>query len=260
MPSLPDEANQASLLLEDLLGSGLTGVYLYGSAVAGGLRPHSDVDVLAVVERRLPDDLRAELVRWLLQISGRVGDVRGVRPLEVTVVHLQEVVPWRYPPRRELIYGEWMRASYERGFVPSEEADPDLAVLLAQARQQSVALRGPDASDLLDPVPEADLRRALKESLPALLDGLEGDERNVSLTLARMWRTATSGALVPKDEAASWALPRLPGSLRPALQSARDGYLRGEEEPWDGRTDEVRQLVAFLTQAVEAALTREDRV
>jgi streptomycin 3"-adenylyltransferase len=38
-------------LLEDTLGADLIGAYLHGSAAAGGLRPHSDIDLLGVTGR-----------------------------------------------------------------------------------------------------------------------------------------------------------------------------------------------------------------
>ena len=54
------------------------------------------------------------------------------------------------------------------GRIAGTTADPDLAVLLAQAREHSLSLYGPKASDVLEPVPMADLRKAIHESLPGL--------------------------------------------------------------------------------------------
>lgn len=54
------------------------------------------------------------------------------------------------------------------------------------------------------------IRLAIRDALPILLDGLSGDERDVLLTLARMWRTAQMGDLMSKDHAASWAAAKMP--------------------------------------------------
>lgn len=43
-----------------------------------------------------------------------------------------------------------------------------------------------------------DIRRAIKESLPVLLEDIKGDEHNVILTLARMWQTVSIGEISPK--------------------------------------------------------------
>jgi streptomycin 3"-adenylyltransferase len=94
------------------------GAYLHGSAVLGAIRPTSDVDVLAVVSRATTRDQRAGLVRNILPISGSPEPNSPWRPVELTVVTQADVKPWRYPPRMQFQYGEWLRADYERGWVP----------------------------------------------------------------------------------------------------------------------------------------------
>lgn len=43
-----------------------------------------------------------------------------------------------------------------------------------------------------------------------MIQEIKGDERNVILTLARMWQMMMTGEITPKDVAAAWAIPRLP--------------------------------------------------
>ena len=249
---IPKEAIQAFKAAEELLGSSIIGVYLTGSAVFGGLRINSDVDVLAVVNRRLSEADRKKLSDRLMLISGKIGNADSVRPLEVTVVHHKDIVPWRYPPRKEFIYGEWLRDEFERGQIPEPTEDPDLAIVLAQARMKSVSLFGPDAANLLDPIPDADVRKAIQESLPGLVKSLKGDERNVILTLARMWQTAAVGKISPKDAAAEWAMPRLPQEYANLLDIARKAY-RGEyADRWEGLESEVTALVDHMRNAIES--------
>jgi hypothetical protein len=45
----------------------------------------------------------------LLALSAPPNAAGAARPLEVTVLVLTDVVPWRYPPHRELQFGEWLR-------------------------------------------------------------------------------------------------------------------------------------------------------
>lgn len=54
---------------------------------------------------------------------------------------------------------------------------------------------------------------------------LEGDERNIILTLARIWYSVVTGNIVAKDEAASWLIPQLPDEYADTLQAARAEYL-----------------------------------
>lgn len=46
-----EEINQSLLVLQEIFSHNLLGVYLYGSAVIGGLQKYSDVDLLVVIDR-----------------------------------------------------------------------------------------------------------------------------------------------------------------------------------------------------------------
>lgn len=235
-----------------LVHARIIGVYLYGSAVAGGLRPDSDLDLLVLTDRRLKPDEKARVVEGLLPISGRETRPQTWRPLEVTIVAQPEVRPWRYPPRMELQYGEWMRDAFVAGVIePEPPENPDLSVLITMVRQTSRALIGPAATDVLDPVPSTDLVRGMVDGLPALLADLPGDTRNVLLTHARIWATVSTGEIRSKDDAADWALSRLPDEHRPILARARDLYRTGGYgDPWDEGA--VRVLAEHLVTEIHA--------
>ncbi|HML46262.1 MAG TPA: aminoglycoside adenylyltransferase family protein [Clostridia bacterium] len=251
---VPKEAARALSILEALLGSSIVALYLYGSAVDGGLRNNSDVDVLAVVRRGLTDEERRTLIGRLMLASGKMGNADSARPLEVTLVKQNAVVPWKYPPHKEFIYGEWLRASFEQGWTPEPAPDPDLAIILTQIRSHSIALAGLDASEFLDPVPMADIRRAMKDCLPDLMRSLKGDERNVLLTLARMWVTAAAGEFLPKDEAAGWALARLPKEDGLLLELAAKAYRGEAADAWENLDRETAALANRLKKEVELCL------
>src|SRR5687768_7905996 len=123
-------------LLREVLGSDLLGVYLYGSAMLGGLRPHSDVDVFAVSRRTLRPSERRRLMSGVMEFSGRRAAGGPARPVELTIVTRADVHPWRYPPLRDFQYGEWLRDEYQEGMVPSPMEDPDLASLLTQVLER----------------------------------------------------------------------------------------------------------------------------
>ncbi len=218
-----------------MLGPDFVGAYLFGSAVLGGLRPRSDLDVLAASRRRTTLEEKQRLADRLLRISGRP------RPVELTIVVQSEVKPWRYPPRLELQYGEWLRDEFERGEVePQQATNPDLALLLTMVRLADRPLAGPPAAEVFDPVPQADVERALHDAIEPLLDELDSDTRNVVLTLARIWSTLATGEIRSKDAAADWALARLPDEHRAVLARARAVYLGKEDERWDDLAARVR--------------------
>ncbi|MFJ8465387.1 aminoglycoside adenylyltransferase family protein [Streptomyces swartbergensis] len=243
MPEQPGTDHLVQLL-RTTLGDTLLGIYLHGSATLGGLRPHSDIDVLAVVRDRTTHAQRRSLVEELLKMSG----VDGRRHVELTVVVQDDVRPWRYPPACDFLYGDWLREDYERGATPGPEPSPDLAPLLTMVLRADAPLLGPPPADLLDPVPHEDLRRAIVAGVPELMDELDTDTRNVLLTLARIWTTLATGTIRSKDAAAEWALDRLPAEHRPVLARARAVYLGEEAERWDDLAP--RPCAGFLTRMI----------
>ena len=219
--------------LREALRAELIGVYLFGSAVLGGLRPRSDIDVMAVTRRPTTPREKGDLIGHLLAVSGRP------RHVEVTVVAQPAIRPWRYPPERDFQYGDWWRDRFEAGELEpwAEPTDPDLASLITLVLHADRALLGPPPTEVFDPVPRADyveaLRTCVRDVLADLRAGSEDDTRNYVLTLARIWQSLSTGAVGTKDGAADWALERLPPEHRVVLGRARASYLGEEEERWD---------------------------
>ncbi|MGW5671146.1 aminoglycoside adenylyltransferase family protein [Micromonospora sp. NPDC003776] len=232
------------LVVDGVLGADVLGAYLHGSGVLGGLRPASDVDVFVVSGRRTTAAQRRALVEGLFEISGRRAFRGPARPVELTVVTHADVRPWRYPPHGEFLYGEWLRDEYAGGGAPRPEPTPDLAPLITMVLRGNTPLVGPPPAELLDPVPAADLARAIVAGIPGLLADLDDDTRNVLLTFARIWATLDTGDILPKDVAADRALALLPPEHRPVLAHARAIYLGEAEERWsDELTAQVRPHV-----------------
>lgn len=255
-PELPQEALEAYGVACRELGQSLAGVYLFGSGATDGLRPGSDVDLLVLVDEPLSDAVREGLVSRLMAASGRPDGDGPARPLEVTVLCRSDVVPWRYPPRCELLYGEWLRREFEQGRIPQAGPNPDLAIVLTQVRTHGAPLLGPEATEVLEPVPVEDVRRAIADTLPQLLEGRVGDERNVLLTLARMWMTVETGEIASKEVAAAWALSRLSEEHQPLLELAQGAYLGHYRDAWTGKESELDRLVHDMRSAIEQGLER----
>ncbi|HYH91625.1 MAG TPA: aminoglycoside adenylyltransferase family protein [Candidatus Saccharimonadales bacterium] len=248
-------------LARAVFGDAAHAAYLYGSAVRGGLKPDSDLDILLVLERRTTDAERRALIGGLLERS-RSRKHPDRRHLEVTAVVMPDLQPWVYPPPMELQYGDWWRTEFQAGhFAPWTSPNPDLAVLLTSVREEGVPLFGPPAADVIAPVSRDDLIRAVRDVIPELLPGLEDhDTRNSLLTLARIWFTLSTGRIEAKDVAATWALERLPDGTGEALRLARAGYLGEANDTWDepGRAAARTDWHAMLG-AIETADAPEDR-
>lgn len=262
---VPEEASAQVSIAVDIIKSHLEpvllAVHLYGSALHGGLKAYSDIDLLVTLAERPHEATRRALMFDLLRHSTPPAESEFLRALEVTVVVRDEVIPWRYPARRELQFGEWLRAATLAGNFEPPCVDPDLAILLTKVRRHSFPLIGLPAEDLFDPVPETDFLRVLAETT-ALWNSpqdWEGDERNVVLTLARVWYSAATREIAPKDAAARWALERLPSEHQTVLREACEAYLGHEPENLASRPIEVAKFVSFVkSRAIELLTSGND--
>lgn len=248
-----DQVADVVALIREVLLDAVLGIYLHGSAVFGSLKPTSDLDLFGVANRRTTDAERRELIERLLPISGP-GDPSGQsRSLNFEIVAHSDVRPWRYPVWLDFQFGDWYRPDFAKGnFAPWDPSNPDLAILLQMVLQANRPLFGPPPSELFGPIPWADVRRAMLDSIPDLISYLDGDERNVVLTFVRIWTTLATREFRSKDGAADWALPLLPPEYRPVVERARDLYVRGiVMEDWGELMPRVRPFVDYVTGEIK---------
>jgi streptomycin 3"-adenylyltransferase len=200
-----------------------------------------------VIDRPANSEQYSALITALLDISGRYPPAFGARrPLELTVFSRDRLAPFQHPILAEFTYGEWLRRAFEMGGAPQPEVNPDWTLVLCQVRQQGHALIGPEPASILPSISGVDIRRAIHESLAPLLRGLQGDERNVILTLARMWFTLTTGEFTSKDAAARWSAERAPKEVAQTLELA----LGDQQEDWIRRSAEAARAAEYLGRQI----------
>lgn len=245
------QLEQVRAMLERHLGANLQAIHLFGSAVEGGLKPGSDIDLLVSVGRPLSEDARRLLMLDLLSVSAGPASHPSLRPLEVTLLAREQVIPWRYPPRRELQFGEWLRVDLQAGIFEAPTFDPDLAILLTKARRHSIPLLGLPASEYFDPVPAKDFAQALTDTIAQWNEeeDWQGDELTVVLALCRIWYSIVASGIAPKDVAVNWVLQRIEDEHKPILRAAQAAYLGTAP---DELTDRMPEVSAFIHQAKAA--------
>lgn len=248
-----EQLDRVLALVRDVLGPDAVGAYLFGSAVLGGLRPPSDLDVLVVSRRGTTREEKQRLIDRLLAISERSTPQGLWRRVELTIVVESEIKPWRYPPSFDFQYGDWLRGEFESGNVEPwpTTTNPDLASLITMVLLGNTPVLGPPPAEIFDPVPHADLVSAIVGGIDALLGDLDRDTRNVILTLARIWSTVATGVIRSKDAAADWALTRLPKEHRAVLDRARAIYLGDAQELWGDLEPRVRPYADHVAGAID---------
>lgn len=255
LSGLPGQARAFADLSRDLLGDAVTGVYLHGSIVTRGLRHQSDLDLLLVTSTPVLAHTRAAFLSELMALSARHPDGPDApRCLDVLAVRSGELAAPRYPGHAEFIYGEWLRREFEEGNGLLPFIDPVVTLLLAQGFQEARAVFGPPLPSLMTAVDRPLIARAMRDSLQPLLDSLAGDERNVLLTLARMWRTSIDGTFVAKDIAADWAADLSPPQVAEVLRTCSRAYRGDSTDDWSAGATEAAAAAAFLRARLLEAL------
>ncbi|MET5961686.1 aminoglycoside adenylyltransferase family protein [Citrobacter amalonaticus] len=259
--TLRKQLEKATAIIERIFEEDLLAIHLYGSAVEGGLKPYSDIDLLVTTRVPLTTAQREALMQELLSVSAWPGTSTLWRALEVTVVVHTDVVPWRFPPRREMQFGEWLREDILAGKYEPAQQDSDLAILLTQVRSASMALTGERADLLFEPVPENDIRETFRQTLTLWQDNgdLQGDERNIVLTLARIWYSVATGGFTAKDSAADWLMPYLPDEHASLLVAARLDYLGQASVDWAEIMPAVSRFVCYAKAKIAEQLSLVDK-
>jgi predicted nucleotidyltransferase len=248
------EAQIGSLVdgVHAVLGENLISAYLHGSAVLGGFRPRSDIDVIVVSTRGTSADEKRCLIDLLVSLSAQGGTIGPPRPIELDVVVASEIRPWRYPPAFDFHFDELLRSEFDSGELepwPSR-TNRDLASVITMALMEETALFGPPATEIFDPVPRQDYIDAILRDTATVDQYLPWDTRNVVLTLPRIWSAIATDEVHSKDSAAAWALPQLPEEHRPVLERARAIYRGEPEEPWDDVLPQVRAYADYIVSEI----------
>lgn len=239
-------------LVKKILNKNLLGVYLYGSALLGGLQKYSDIDLLVISGRATTQQEKSELITNLLKISG-IYMKSAKLPVEMTIVVNSAINPWSYPPQFDFQYGDWLRQEFESGQIepwPTKQM-PQLAIMLTQLLLASKTLVGPEPYQLINKIPYEDIIHATIDSLDSIMADLQWDTRNVLLTLARIWSTLQTDSIRSKSAAATWAIERLPEVYRDVLKRAKSICLGEEPEHWEDLKTFIQPCAEYMKEQIE---------
>lgn len=247
--------------VRDALGADLVGIYLHGSAVLGGFRPDSDIDVVVVSRRRTSTHEKRRMIELLLALSGGRSSTVPGRPIELDIVVASEIRPWRYPPPFDFHYSELWRERFESGDLEPWPSDTnrDLASAITMVLLGDRPLVGPRPEDVFDPVPRADYLDAILRDTGTVDEYLPWDTRNVVLTLPRIWSAIATDDVHSKESAAFWALERMPEEHRAVLERAVSAYRGDTDDRWDDLGVETRAYVDSMLAQISRARAESER-
>ncbi|MHB1294130.1 MAG: aminoglycoside adenylyltransferase domain-containing protein [Anaerolineae bacterium] len=214
----------------DRLADNLVGVYLHGSLAMGGFNPRgSDLDLLVVMNAPLSVEAKRAWALMLLEYSKRPS------PVEISLLTLEDLHPWRHPAPFDLHYSEDWRERFLqaladgswRGWNDSRMVDPDLAAHVTITRARGVTLAGDPAAEVFPKVPPQDYADAIVGDFEDIAARMGDNPVYGVLNACRVWWYLAEGPLCSKAEAGAWALEHLPADEAAVVSRALAHY-RGE--------------------------------
>lgn len=233
-----------------VLGRDLVGIYLHGSLAMGGFNlRRSDLDLLVVTRNRLQSAARRSLSEAMIEVSRRPV------PIEMSVMTLDHLRPWRHPAPYDFHFSESWRDRFvdalrtDDWWSDADRYDPDLAAHVTVTRARGVCLWGDPIQTTFPIVPAEHMRASLAADLVGSLQTISSNSVYTVLNCCRSLAYLEAGVVLSKAEGGFWALGSTPIAMAPVIRRAIEAYRSG-----DGTDDRFgdTDLVGFVEFAREA--------
>lgn len=212
--------------LGDVLGDALSGIYVHGSLATGSYhRERSDIDLLAVVGRKLTPIERERVARLFVRLS----DERPAQgDIEITVIQEQYARRFEHPLPYEVHYSSAQHEAIRRGRVDftRDESGTDLAANVVETRERGVTLVGPQPEAMFGPVPWHAYINALERDFSWARSMVVEKPVYAILNACRILYGTTTPVMhtLNKDEAGVWALQTVPARYHSVINDALQLY------------------------------------
>jgi Domain of unknown function (DUF4111)/Nucleotidyltransferase domain len=242
-------AERLATVCSRMLGEAVSSVILHGSLVLGDYQPGaSDVDLLAIVDRRLT---RSEIDRLVRAVVAAATSALAAVDLRVVTREVAATPP--EAPPMELYVRQKPGARPE--IVSHDPGEPDVVVELSLCRDRGSVLIGSEPVEVIGEVPDESVLRAGDAQLAhwqRLTDDAPYAEL-MALTACRIWRFSEERVHCSKSAAGAWALAR-----DPALRAVRNALRQRRGEATPIAPAELGRVLAIAREAVAVARRRRD--
>jgi hypothetical protein len=251
-PELNAVLHELVTSIQAILGQNFISAYLQGSFGLGDWDVHSDVDFLIAIEHEVFEvDLPA-----LQAMHARIFNLESgwAKHLEGSYFP-REILKSNDPTKTPLLY-------LDNTFDKLIRSDHDNSLVVRWVvRESGITLAGPDAGELIDPVPADDLRQEVWVTMQDWAKDIFSGRWEMNnrwaqpfavLSYCRMLHTLQTGRIHSKPAGAQWA--------KSALEDCWSGLI---QRAWEERPnpslkvrqtadpDEVKATLAFIQYALE---------
>lgn len=224
----PSEIKKQIIMVTDFLshalGENLIGIYLHGSMCLGSFQPsRSDLDIMVITQTSINASQRFHLMNGFLALHKKPS------PIELSVLCISDLNPWRHPTPYEFHFSEYWRPKFEviarendLAFWDFKEVctDGDIACHVTLINQSGICIYGRAINEVFPPVPEEDFWDSIYWGID-YFSKLEGELLVTGiLTLLRIWSYKENKAIYSKAEAGRWGIDLVPSQYRHIVENA----------------------------------------
>lgn len=214
---------------QKILPDNLVGIYLHGSAAMGGFHPEkSDIDLLIVVKKDIPDEEKRRYMNNIIQLN----ELAPEKGIELSIVTEAVCHPFIYPTPFLLhfskAYLKWYQKNPSDYIKQMKGTDKDLAAHFTIIYHRGKKLYGKAIKEVFSEVPEQDYFDSIWLDIKeAKLDILK-EPIYITLNLCRVMAFKQEKLILSKQEGGKWGIQHLPHIFQPLILEALRAYEAGE--------------------------------
>jgi len=237
-----------------ILGDNLIGFYLHGSLAMNCFNAlSSDVDFLAIVERKLTTEQKEAIIAYLLKQCEN-SLVQGIEMSIVLEKYLRNFV---YPTPFELHYSNEHYEQYKSGQVDysKQNYDEDLAAHFVITKNRGICLFGRPVEEVFPEIPRTIYAQSLISDANWIYERSEEIPVYAILNLCRILAFLRDSRITSKKEGGEWALLNLPGRFSSLIGSALNCY-SGADETEQLNVNALKDFVAYAKGEINSLKER----
>lgn len=212
------------------LGDNLVGIYLHGSAAMGCFNPQkSDLDLILVVEKEIPDAAKLEFMRNVVELN----EEAPAKGIELSIVKKAYCDPFVYPTPFELHFScahlTWFREAPEDYVEKMKGTDEDLAAHFTIIRKYGIVLYGAGIEEVFGEVPQKDYIDSIWFDVENADEDIVENPLYVTLNLCRVLAYLQEGLVLSKQAGGEWGTRTLQGQFVGLIEAALECYKSDRE-------------------------------